>query len=131
MDQATTLDAPRSVHQSTTNKLWIASIATMILGAIIYAPALTGPAIWDDHDLLNGMGLGNAQSVWDCFRKPFLFHYYRPLTSLSFFLEHKLAGENPFLYHQTNLLLHMLVIGSLIGLLFAGFRNPKFALLAG
>src|SRR5689334_14813047 len=117
MDQAIALEAPHSAAQSTTNKFWIASIAVTVLGAIIYAPALTGPAIWDDHDLLKGMGLGNAQSVWDCFRTPFLSHYNRPQTPLCSLLNHKSADKNPFLYHRTNLLLHMLFIGSLFALL--------------
>ncbi|MDQ7797330.1 MAG: tetratricopeptide repeat protein [Candidatus Edwardsbacteria bacterium] len=33
--------------------------------------------------------------------------YYRPLLSLSFMLDHALGGENPFIYHLSNVLLHI------------------------
>jgi protein O-mannosyl-transferase len=33
---------------------------------------------------------------------------YNPLTTLTFALEYKMAGENPFLYHLNNLILHVL-----------------------
>jgi protein O-mannosyl-transferase len=33
---------------------------------------------------------------------------YNPLTTLTFALEYQMAGENPFLYHLNNLLLHVL-----------------------
>ena len=67
--------------------------------------------VWDDHELLTGAGIGNAQSIWDCFTRPFLFHYYRPLTSLTFLIDHRIWGVAPFGYHVTNLLLHVLKIG--------------------
>lgn len=33
---------------------------------------------------------------------------YNPLTTLTFALEYQMAGENPFLYHVNNLILHVL-----------------------
>ena len=33
--------------------------------------------------------------------------YYRPLLSLSFMLDHALGGEKPFIYHLSNILLHI------------------------
>ncbi|MEE4286377.1 MAG: hypothetical protein V2I31_09520, partial [Mariniphaga sp.] len=33
---------------------------------------------------------------------------YNPLTTLTFALEYQMAGENPFLYHLNNLILHVL-----------------------
>src|ERR1043165_5518424 len=111
MEQAITGNIHSSTKPAAQSKLWLASIAIMVFGALIYAPALSGPAIWDDHDLLNAVGTGFPGSVLDCFRRPFLFYYYRPLTSLSFFLERRLT-DNPFLFHQTNLILRVLAIGA-------------------
>jgi Flp pilus assembly protein TadD len=33
--------------------------------------------------------------------------YYRPVLSLSFMLDHALGGEKPFIYHLSNILLHI------------------------
>ncbi len=109
----------------------LAWIGVCVLAVAIFIPALFGPMVWDDHELLTGAGIGNAQSVWDCFNRPFLFHYYRPVTSISFLIDRRLWGEAPFGYHLTNLTLHVVTVGALIGLLLAAFRSRRIAILGG
>jgi Tfp pilus assembly protein PilF len=68
---------------------------------------LTGTPIFDDFQILDGAALGGASSWIDAITSPFIFGYYRPLVSLSFFADRALFGTNPFFYHQTNLLIHV------------------------
>src|SRR5262249_50923657 len=67
-----------------------------------------------------------------CFTRPFLQNYYRPLVSVSFFLENKVARRTPLFYHQTNIALHALTTGLLIGLVRLAFpQRRRIALLSG
>src|SRR5437016_250057 len=92
--------------------------AVVALAGILYLPSLGQTAIWEDPDLLNGSGI-NGGGVTECFTRPFLGFYFRPLTALSFLAQHAVAGSSPFSYHLTNIVLHMLATGVLILLLSA------------
>src|SRR5690349_12147225 len=83
----------------------LAYLAVLVLAGAVYTPALSGTLIWDDAMLVGGQGIGGGQSLARCFTAPFLNLYFRPLVGMSFFAERRLWGDNPFLYHQTNLLL--------------------------
>ncbi len=51
--------------------------------------------------------------------------YYRPLGGLFFMLNARLGGQNPFFYHLTNLLLHLLASGLVFSLLVnLGYSRP-------
>src|SRR5260221_13124896 len=92
----------------------LACLAIVLLSGLLYLPAMSGLAIWDDHFLISGSGIGGGNSLGSCFSEPFLQHYFRPLVSVSFFLDHKLWGTGTFFYHQTNLLIHFLTTAILI-----------------
>ncbi len=77
------------------------ALVIVLLSGMVYMPSIRGSKIWDDTELLSGKGLGNALSIPQCFRAPFLYHYYRPLTSASFILDHRIWdhgvwGSNTF-----------------------------------
>src|SRR5207248_2961602 len=80
--------------------------------------------------LIGGPGIGGGKSLQACFTEPFLLHYFRPLVSVSFFLDHKLFGSGPFFYHQTNLLIHVLTTLVCLGLFRMAFRS-RIAAIAG
>jgi len=110
-----------------------AAIAIILLSCLVYLPSIRGSQIWDDTELLSGKGLGSAVSIPRCFNAPFLYHYYRPLTSASFILDHRLWdhgvwGSNTFGYHLTNLLLHVLTTAILLPVLLLAFRSRRIAL---
>src|SRR5579862_2573809 len=78
-------------------------LVVCLLAAVVYLPALSGLPVWEDRLLLNGAAIGGGVSWIRCFTQPFLGNYFRPLASLSFFLELRRWGnENMFLFHQTN-----------------------------
>jgi tetratricopeptide (TPR) repeat protein len=110
-----------------------AAVAIVLLAGLVYLPSIHGSKIWDDTELLSGKGLGNAVSIPQCFRAPFLYHYYRPLTSASFLLDHRIWdhgvwGSNTFGYHLTNLLLHVVATALLLPVLLMAFRSRPVAL---
>lgn len=57
--------------------------------------------------------------------------YYRPLVPTSFALEYALVGQNPFLYHLSNVLLHGLVCALVYLLALRLFAQETLALVAG
>ncbi len=95
-------------------------IITIILvsaAALPYLNSLSNDFVWDDWWLITqNYRIKNIQYVDDLFTQDFFGHldeeikfgYYRPLVSLSYMLDHGLWGDNPFGFHLTNLLLHIL-----------------------
>lgn len=119
----------RSINQQ---YLWLLGImTTLIAGAVAYFPSLHGMAIWDDHQLLSGAGIGGGKSVISCFTHPFLHHYFRPIVSLSFFIDRSIWGVGPVFYHQTNIILHLLATVLLIFAVREAFQSKPIALISG
>ena len=108
----------------------IGLIVVFTLSVVLYLPSLMGGAIWDDVDLISGAAF-HGNSLKSAFTHPFLGHYFRPLTSVSFVIDSNFAKETPFFYHQTNILLHALtaVLVALIG--FQITRKPLAGVLSG
>ncbi len=82
---------------------WAGALAALFLAFAIYGPALNGPFVLDDLYFPFGgpqlRGLSFVQWVSDP----------RPLLMASFWLNHQFSGEDPYLYHVTNVFLHFLV----------------------
>ncbi len=83
------------------------SAVILVLAFVIYFPALHGEFLWDDlpvfidHPIItsaNGLETIWIKTVW--LTTDF------PLTLTTFWLEHRLWGNNPTGYHVTNILLH-------------------------
>ncbi len=116
--------------QYTSNKLFRWALACIgLLALLIYLPSLNGMKIWDDYSLIGGQGIGGGDSLLHCFTHPFLKDYFRPLISLSFYLDHMVWKGIPFGYHQTNILFHVCAT-VLLGLFLAlVFNDRRIALL--
>ncbi|AIE87796.1 hypothetical protein [Fimbriimonas ginsengisoli] len=106
-------------------------MALLILSALVYLPALGGLPILDDHMISSGAAIGGGKSLRDCFTEPFLFHYFRPLVSASFWLEMRFHGANPFLLHQTNIVIHVITTYLIVVLAQSCGLSRKAALLGG
>ena len=84
----------------------------LILTAIVFANTLGNNFVnyWDD----NGYVTSNEiirQLNWEHLKIIFSTFYkgnYHPLTTLSYAIEYKLFGLNPFPYHLSNYILHLL-----------------------
>ena len=101
-----------------TNK-WGFGVGLFLLGLIIYWPSLSGGFILDDFDLLEHFsGVGHSEP-------DALLRTGRPLLMLSYVLNHRLSGLDPFGFHLTNILLHCLNALLLWRLVSALFSNGR------
>ena len=94
--------APAPAH---TLKAWHAGLGlALALGAamLVYAPALNGPFVFDDI-YLPFFSPRFAEAPL-----PVAIHGTRPFLLFSFWINSKLAGAEPFLYHWFNVLFHVL-----------------------
>jgi len=85
------------------------------LGILVYANSLGNPFIWDDQvlivkndiikDFANLPKVFTSALISDKYSEA---HFYRPMQTLSNMLDYRIWGLNPFGYHVTNLLFHIL-----------------------
>ncbi|MGQ9635092.1 MAG: tetratricopeptide repeat protein [Bryobacteraceae bacterium] len=86
-------------------KAWHAALglaAALGTAMLVYAPALNGPFVFDDIYLPFFSPRLAAAPL------PVAIHGTRPLLLFSFWINSKLAGAEPFLYHWFNVLFHVL-----------------------
>ncbi len=90
--------------------------ALAIIQIILYLPALKYDFVWDDRQLIVENRLLHHSSPWEIFSRPYwagawtaeegpIAGYYRPITTLSFYLDYKIAGANPAYFHLINIVL--------------------------
>lgn len=109
----------------------VAAVAVLCLAGIFYAPSLSRALVWDDHGIVGGSVIGGGARFADCFTKPFMAYYYRPLVSAGFYLERLVFGVDPRGYHVTNLLLHLLTVALVVAIGQKLFRSRLAGLAAG
>lgn len=92
------------------------------LAAVVFAPSLGGPYIYDDKPLIMNNPFVHDLGVWkrwfitdfwdlgeDFLRTSSRIVYYRPLVTATYALEWRLGGGSPLVFHAANLLWHGLV----------------------
>ena len=97
------------------NIKWLALLILVVLGFLVYANSFKNELFWDDDD-----GIVNNVYIKDFSYFPKYFsenliagsgqisNYWRPLVLISFAVDYKLSGLNPFGYHLSNTILHIL-----------------------
>ncbi len=99
------------------NLSWKLPAVIALAGCLLYAASLRFGFTYQDDDVLILERLNflrNSGNILAAFRHDVFFQlrgigaYYRPLLTLSFMLDARLGGAAPFVYHLTNLLLHLL-----------------------
>ncbi|HWA76369.1 MAG TPA: tetratricopeptide repeat protein [Polyangiaceae bacterium] len=95
---------------------WILGLAVLIATWAVYVNSLDGPFMWDDHQLIESSSrISELRPLREYFQTPFWAwsdfqpggrSYYRPLSILSFAIDHFLHGANPGGFHVTNLVFH-------------------------
>ncbi len=88
-----------------------------LVSVLLYLNTLTYDFVWDDRFLIlenpyiqdsRLLGEGLVSDFWANYQDPRRFrNYYRPVVTLSYFVDYHLWGEDPAGYHSTNILLHM------------------------
>ncbi len=81
------------------------------LGALVYSFNLHKPfdPMDDQVSIVGNETIKDLNNIPKVFFQSFFGagQYYRPLTTLSFMVNHSFAGLNPFYYNLTNILLHL------------------------
>jgi len=119
-------------------KVWGAVILIVCVGALVYANALQGEFILDDGLLVQG---NTYIRDWKNIPKMFTedvgeggggdYSFWRPLQLLTYTLEYPLWKDNPFGYHLTNIVLHIMAALALFWLVRLLFGDHLLALLTG
>ncbi|MBU4536866.1 glycosyltransferase family 39 protein, partial [Patescibacteria group bacterium] len=101
------------------SKPWLPFMVIAVLGFLIYSQTLFFDFTYlDDNTLIldNQSFLSNPLNVFEAFRTD-VFHifnhsafYYRPILTISFMFDYQIGGVNPFVYHFSNLIFHILAV---------------------
>ena len=98
----------------------------------IYWNSLQGDFIWDDKDLIlnHERYLEDWKNLFSAFAKPFFgkASTYRPILIVSFIVDYQLWGSNPFGFHYTNVVLHIMNAMLVYLLVFILFKHRYLAL---
>jgi len=95
---------PRALYK------WIGIL--LVVSFIVFSPALRNELVsWDDYSyirdnpVVQNFSGENLKHIFDF--NTFIMGNYHPLTILTYMIEYQVSGPSPFLYHLTNLLLHL------------------------
>lgn len=108
-------------------------LAVLLLTFLVYWPVTNGEYIagWDDdQQILSNEDVTNLS--WESVNNYFSTYYvasYQPLASLSFAIEYHFFGENAFVHHFTNLMLHLINVVILYWLLGKIFVKKRLLVL--
>lgn len=93
---------------------WLVPLGLLLATLAVYAPAMRGDFIWDDdYYVVNNAALrtfDGIQDIWLGILSPYTYPapQYYPMTFTSLWLDYRIWGLNPFGYHLTNVVLHVL-----------------------
>lgn len=94
----------------------------LVVTALTVLPVFGNGFVYDDTDVIeNGEVIHDLRNLPKVFSHPAMyvsakagepkaFDTYRPMTLVSFFWDSAISGRNPFAYHMTNLLMHLLCV---------------------
>ena len=94
-------------------KAWVRCLALTLFGIGIHLPSLGGALLWDDVHLVNDNPLIKSPVlILEAFRH-YLFPdaysgHYRPIQTISYILDYFFWGKDPYGYHLSNVLWHVL-----------------------
>ncbi|HEX9756167.1 MAG TPA: tetratricopeptide repeat protein [Nitrospiria bacterium] len=109
----------------------------VLLGSLLYFNSLHGPFLFDDNVyVLNHLQITEGGGFLSYFSKGFCegasqdCPFYRPLVSLFFRLDYLIWGENPFGFHLSSLISHLLVLVLFYVVIIFIFGNKLMAVVA-
>ncbi|MBM3324002.1 hypothetical protein FJY69_11080, partial [candidate division WOR-3 bacterium] len=119
----------------------VALIAPALAAILLYAPSLKFGFVWDDRPLVVENPEVAGANPLPLFARSFTHSwserglgphaYYRPLVTMSFWLDHRLWRLNPAGYHLTNVILNALCAGLVAALAAVLLKSAWPALFAG
>ncbi|MFH1753209.1 MAG: tetratricopeptide repeat protein [Candidatus Omnitrophota bacterium] len=131
--------AQEEARSPVNKKRIFAAIALIaVLGFGIYFNSLDGEFLWDDtHLVQKNIYVQDLSHIKDIFtqhvgagaRRP--YHFYRPMQTLTYAIDHYLWKASVTGYHFTNVLLHVLVAVCVYWLSLILFRDETLSMFAG
>jgi len=113
---------------------WLLACGIVALTAIVYGRSLgNGFVTWDDGSLITENPLIRSlspSSIIGAFTS-YDPELYVPLTTLSYQFNYLVAGLHPFIYHFTNLALHILNVFGVVWVVFLLCKRKSVAIAAG
>lgn len=112
--------------------LYAVIIIIAVLGIFSYSSSLNNAFTnWDDEEMVVNNPSVRSLSLPNLLKTFTTFHHshYHPLVNISYAIEYKFAELNPFVYHLTNLIFHLLNSVLVYLVLFKLFRNNFIAAL--
>jgi len=105
-------------------QLWLCLLIVVCVTFVAYIPSLSnGFTGWDDpahlteNPVIRHLNLEHIQQMFFSADRTVLKTYI-PMTLLTFAVEYKYFGYEPFIYHFTNLLLHLITTGLIVYFVF-------------
>lgn len=116
--------------------------AVALVSVALYLPSARYSFVWDDDSLINRNSLLTHSRPADIFARGFwagspepvagpAAAYYRPLVTLSFWLDQNLSSVNPHWFHVVNLVLYALAAAAVTLVLWELLHSGVWALLGG
>jgi hypothetical protein len=115
---------------------WVILLGLVAASILAYANSLGGDFCYDENLVIlrndNVQDHSRILSLWtdtywgSAVEEPLDSRGWRPLSIFSFHLNHRMGGNDPFVYHLTNVLIHALATA----LLFLALVRLRFGLLA-
>lgn len=116
--------------------------ALAIVQILLYLPTLKYQFVWDDRVLIVENRLLGKVKAWEIFQQPFpsgtgltersgYSVHYRPVTTLSYWLDLKLMGLNPAYFHLVNVVLAAVSTVLVVLMVWELLHSGVWALLAG
>jgi tetratricopeptide (TPR) repeat protein len=113
-----------------------------LFSAVLYLPAMRYSFVWDDGSLIANNSLLTHSQPADVLSRGFwagspepvtgpAAAYYRPLVTMTFWLDQGLSENNPHWFHLVNLLLYALAAASVTLVLWELLHSGVWALLGG
>ncbi|MBP9854060.1 MAG: tetratricopeptide repeat protein [Candidatus Omnitrophica bacterium] len=110
---------------------WLLLFAVILCGFLVYSSSLKGELIWDDNILIRN---NSDLRDWGHLKEVFFgnlggegLYYkhssYRPVQTLTYMVDYSIWKLNPFGYHMTNIICHLLAAGLLYIFIFKIFSS--------
>jgi Tfp pilus assembly protein PilF len=124
--------SPAETRRTSARAWWTVALAIVVLACAVYANSLGGEFLFDDVNAIVTNPVVRANDVVGIFTGPSWWslvrgYAWRPVTTVSFALNHALHGLEPAGYHLVNVLLH----AGVSVLVFAVFTHVTAAPLLG
>jgi len=107
-----------------------AFIIIALLGLALYSFSLANSFLWDDISLVQENRFIKNLDNWHLSFNRLLFHnvpgrskFYRPIQEISYALDYRLWGLNPFGFHLTSIFVHISCAFLLSAVLYQIFKN--------